>query len=610
VPPAIFPAKLEQEGAKRPGPVQRLSMRVYAEDDFRHGVEGWQVRFFKMIERASSVLHGAFGIEIEIIEMKDWPNHASFASLDGALIDLESVDKAEDVDLVVGLIAPVPMATPSFHQIGISRILGHHLVLRGMNDSDEYQNLVQTLSGLGSDDRERLYEARLRHKELVIFLHELGHLFGAIHLQDTESFLNDPYNDHMRYFGDPTLKIVGLVLDEDSKVKRAKDKLEPRRPEVIAKMIEFFQKSEKLGFTGYEREKMIALLQSDRLTLARATDRDIVRDEVGTNGGHDDRSPLPQIGPKTESERLKDASELASNAKYEEAWLVLKPIAEAHPADKEIQSFACQLGAIREPKAEESLVRCKTAVEAGPTEPTPALYAAYVLLQMGREEDAFPLVREAESRLAKKKDARADLWVFLAELYQGSHAVSLAESAIEHATSAEGPGGAAADRAKPILEWAKHTREAYGLDPQMSPEDERAYLLARSDLEASLREDRLAEAEKKNEAIRAKFPAMPGAETQLCEFYLAHRNLAKAEALCTKAAKAEPGRAKPHALLGLIAFSKGSLKSAIAHLETARQKAPDDPDVMKTLIAVYRAAGRRQDANTLEREYRRKFGAD
>src|SRR5205823_3525515 len=126
----------------------------------------------------------------------------------------------------------------------------------------------------------------------------------------------------------------------------------------------------------------------------------------------------------------------------------------------------------------------------------------------------------------------------------GSHAISLAEGAVKRALAAEGTEGAAASRSKPILEWVAAAKRELGIDGTLSPEEERPYVLAREGVMASLREERIAEAERKNEALHAKYPALPGAETSLCEAYFAHRNLVKAEALCARAAKAEPDRAK------------------------------------------------------------------
>jgi predicted Zn-dependent protease len=603
---SMYPARLEKEN-RSSGPIKRLLMRVYAEDDYRRLTLGWQVRFFKLVERASAYLHGALGIEIEIVDMKDWPNHASFASLDGALLDLESIDRAEDVDLVIGLTSPVPLATPSFHQMGMARILGRHFVLRGMDDAQEYQALVQNLGRLSGDEREELYDSRLRHKEVTVFLHELAHLFGAIHVQESESIMFDTYNDHMRYFGEPVTRATAIALaalDKDAKDKRAKDKPQIRSPETVARLTEYYEKSDYAGWNGYERERMLVALKGEPALFARATDRDISREESGSSADG------ASYGPKSESEKLKDASELAAGGKYEEAWLVLDPVARSHPNDKDIQAFACQLSAIREPKAEGSLARCKTAIAAGAAEPTPRLYLAYLLLQMGREDEAYAAAREAEGKIASKKDAKADLWIFLAELYQGSHALSLAEGAVKRAVSAEGADGPAAARAKPILEWVEHTRAELGLDRALPPEEEREYIAGRFDVEAALREGRFAEAERKNEALHAKYPALPGAEMLLCQAYLAHRDRARAEALCQRAAKAEPKRAKPRAILGVIAFSKGSMKAAIDHLEFALQHDPEDRDVWRTLAAVYRAAGRRDRATALEHEYRRRFGSD
>ena len=55
---SMYPARLEREN-RHPGPIQgRLTMRVYAEDDYRRLTIGWQVRFFKIVERATEEQRG------------------------------------------------------------------------------------------------------------------------------------------------------------------------------------------------------------------------------------------------------------------------------------------------------------------------------------------------------------------------------------------------------------------------------------------------------------------------------------------------------------------------------------------------------------------------
>ena len=104
----------------------------------------------------------------------------------GGLIDdvnaLMAHDKGDDVDLVIGLVTPLSTFNPTFSALGRANVLGRHIVMRSTDAPEEMAAFEQALRKASAEARADLYQARLRHKETLLLLHEVGHILGAPHL--------------------------------------------------------------------------------------------------------------------------------------------------------------------------------------------------------------------------------------------------------------------------------------------------------------------------------------------------------------------------------------------------------------------------------------------
>lgn len=582
-----------------------LTVRVYADEGLRRAVTGWQLRFFKTVERANPILRHDLALELEIVEMKAWPPSAGAATLDGALLALERADPGRDVDLVVGLMAPRPVATGSLHQLGMARILGRHLVLSGLDDGEEYRVINEAHPGLPAQDRDALYAARLEHKDLVVLLHELGHLLGAIHELDPASLMAPEYDPRQAILGARTRAAIEAVL-------QARSRGEDPRPALLA-----VHAAPDAPAVGYERERMLALLRGDPRALARATEREVGMDRPDTDGaggagdgrtgerrppgqGSGGADPGRRDGSAAnELERVADAEALRERGQAAAGWVILEPIARAHPDDPQIQAAACGVAMAAEPKGEAALEHCRRAARLSPADPRPALQLAFLLVQ---SPDAAGAARDALSDAERRLDAQRsppEQWVLLAELYAQVHALSAAEATAARAGDQE--------KASEVRGWVAETRRRFGLDrpaaaASVPPEREPAYVGARIAIGEALGAGQIADAERRAAALSREFPGAPGAEADLCQAYAARRAFAKAEGLCRKAAAREPGTARPHVLLAQIAFARGALAAATTHLEEALRRDPADDAVRSMLAGVYRASGRPARAAQVERE--------
>jgi biopolymer transport protein ExbD len=88
------------------------------------------------------------------------------------------------------------------------------MMLRGYADVFERQAFAAAFPTLGADERDWLYEARRRHKQTAVFLHELGHNLGVSHERDPETIMNATYSNNSASFSDEARAIMLRTLEQ------------------------------------------------------------------------------------------------------------------------------------------------------------------------------------------------------------------------------------------------------------------------------------------------------------------------------------------------------------------------------------------------------------
>src|SRR5262249_26089174 len=150
----------------------------------------------------------------QLVEALTWDRQSSSEDLGAILEELENLDPSSDVDLVIGLVDALPQVSTSFHQLGMARVLGHHLVMRGLNDTAEVKVFDEAFDELGQKERRELYHKRKKHEQTVIFLHEIGHVLGAIHTTDRHLMLYPTYEEVQSRFGAENLQVMRAAVLE------------------------------------------------------------------------------------------------------------------------------------------------------------------------------------------------------------------------------------------------------------------------------------------------------------------------------------------------------------------------------------------------------------
>ena len=93
------------------------------------------------------------------------------------------MDAGDDVDLVVGLVAALPVFPGSVDNIGMGKLFSKHMVMRSLHDLAEYDVVRSWFDTFTESEKEAILAARKLHKEQVIFLHEWAHTLGLIHVK-------------------------------------------------------------------------------------------------------------------------------------------------------------------------------------------------------------------------------------------------------------------------------------------------------------------------------------------------------------------------------------------------------------------------------------------
>lgn len=127
----------------------------------------WRSEFEQRLTYVSRIFESEFQIQLVPVKWKEWPVKQETESLRVLLEDLESRYPLSDADIVIGLtsVKGVSSVIRDPDTVGQAKILAGYLVLRY--------------------PMSRLY----RVQEQTALAHELGHLFGGVHVHDPSSIM-------------------------------------------------------------------------------------------------------------------------------------------------------------------------------------------------------------------------------------------------------------------------------------------------------------------------------------------------------------------------------------------------------------------------------------
>jgi biopolymer transport protein ExbD len=208
----LTPPTLAPSGAWQ-GEVRTAAIRVWADDDYRAQNGQWKETFQRVVDDANDVLAGDFGVRL-VPEYRSWDRHAPIASLTDGLAALAAQDRGDDVIAVVGLTSSTPLTSGTFEQIGYAETPGRHLIVRGYADLEERAAFDRAFDDVGEVERAEMYEARRRHRNAALLLHELGHTLGAPHRTEPDTIMSAVYSIKSTSFDETSRSLIRATLDD------------------------------------------------------------------------------------------------------------------------------------------------------------------------------------------------------------------------------------------------------------------------------------------------------------------------------------------------------------------------------------------------------------
>jgi hypothetical protein len=187
-------------------------VRVWATPKHIAEVAEWNRRFQESVDDATAVLDPTLGVRLEVVSFKQWIPKGPEDDLVPMVDELAAFDPGEDIDRVVGLCGSVPRFETSFHNLGMSELLGKHMVMRAMNDAREYEAIESSFDELDAKERVKLYRERRRHKRSAVFLHELAHNWGVPHEIDRHAVMFKAYDPQSASFSPAAVGLMRLSV--------------------------------------------------------------------------------------------------------------------------------------------------------------------------------------------------------------------------------------------------------------------------------------------------------------------------------------------------------------------------------------------------------------
>jgi tetratricopeptide (TPR) repeat protein len=572
-----LPATLEAP-TRYEGEVRVARARVWADADYRSQNLRWKRTFGDELDHANELLGPMLGIRVEA-EYFEWDRHAPGASLTEAVEELRSLDDGDDVTWVIGLTSALPLVTANTDELGMAELLGPHLVLRGYADVEERKRFAKAFPDLEPAEREEVHDARRRHKQAVLLIHELAHTLGAIHETDPAWIMNGGYRPEQASISDRNRELMLIALADRLRPESARDPL--ATAELILTAVE---SADWGGWIADEKQALI----------------DQLRAEIHARQSGATASPVPAAA----AAQYRRAEQLAAAGKIEDALAELEPILAAYPGNAAIRLLSCRIhlrGAGG--KDEQALAVCARAAELAPGDPAPYTSVAMALLGAGDQAGARAQLAEAEVRIANLSDGVPEAWIEIATMYQAMGALTWAEDAIGKSGKAD----------HEIAGWASRTRARYGVPRdgkrfKLAPASEAEAVLAVRSLLDLVYAGKLADAERAAKAAEKRWPGLPGVLAARCDLAMRQKKLPAARKLCRRAIEGYDGAAWAHYLLGILILQGKDTAAGIASLQAA---VAADPELTQAWRAMAKAYGRAKDQaglDELRASYQARFG--
>ncbi|MFL5446337.1 MAG: matrixin family metalloprotease, partial [Myxococcales bacterium] len=505
----LLPAAAPEAKARPEGQIKLLRVRVYADRDYQAQTPRWESHIEDQLDRANRVLEAQLSVRLQVESIRVWDRHGGLRGLESALADLIARDPGDaeepalpaspvakarrpehtEVDWVIAFVSSLDVFSATHEQLGIAALFSRHLVVRGISNAAEMDEIDSALDKLPREERAALARERRIHKETSVLLHEWAHTLGVFHDAVPGSLMAPFYEPSRSMFTEGAIRLLQAALAYRN----------DRTPEGRAAWAKVYRKGladESAAFDAQMRAQATAA--ADQFFAVAAPDP---RETVAAK-------PTPE--PPTVDDVLSDADR-AAIAKVlraddagtpDRAARLLAPLAAAHPGNARVQQLGCYLALRSRPRASETARTCRDAAALPGATGEAMLLAAQSALAVGDRSSAVVHLSRAEQRLLADSAPKAS-WLRAAQLYDGAGTCSGAERAVAHA--ADVPGAAQ------ILSDCKRLRRLAALPASgIAIEREHEYVSLVQSAEREALSGRQADAVRSARSLDETFPGAPG----------------------------------------------------------------------------------------------------
>jgi len=330
-------ALADEEGKAITVPTHSYRVRAYVSQRYRGQTVDWNHTLRSTIDDGNQVLVPGVGVRLQVVSADPWePSNED--DLESVLTQLEKEHPADDCDWVVAMVSALPITTSSFHKQGLARVLGKHIVLRGVGVLGERDQIDRAFDQLDESSRARLAKQRMAHRAETVLLHEIGHTLGAIHETSAESLMFHSYDHRMSGYTGRSLSIMTAGV-RDRNATSPEEHEEARR-----EMLSRIAADPDGGWVAADRTMLQTLLESRGHVASAPAQRTPATPPPAT----DPQPSTPAIPPPpkeltpAEQELFTRAWTLGREGKPEEAWTVAKPLFK-YETSFAVQDLRCQL---------------------------------------------------------------------------------------------------------------------------------------------------------------------------------------------------------------------------------------------------------------------------
>jgi hypothetical protein len=342
-----------------------MRVRAFARREHAAQIVNWQERFEETVQHANRVLEPALGIQLEVMPGAAWAAAGEAEELQSLLEALQSAQRDDEADWIVGLAGALSRLEPSFHQLGMARVGGRHMVLRAPNDALEYDAIQRALPDLGEDERSALYRSRRAHQAAAVFVHELGHALGAVHVRTKTDLMYPFYSIEMASLAEPVADLMRVSLRHLAvpPAQREQSLLARSLLDALAQSRAPWVSEEKAELEAYLRQ-----LASSNTALASPVSATL----VSASAPHPEAESAPPSAaasgaieslPEAERAMYYKVLQHKQAGRVEEAWAEGQPLFDAFSDNYAIAELRCQPAMDRQLGWEQARAECRPLME-------------------------------------------------------------------------------------------------------------------------------------------------------------------------------------------------------------------------------------------------------